>query len=65
MAERPRAKKMEGRRIATVTLANVLEWKGDPRTLLIRFTDGGTATIDADCTDEGEPTLEIEVDGHY
>lgn len=58
------AKKLENRRIAAVQLANGNGW-GEHRTLLIRFTDGGTASIDADCSEEAEPYLEIEVDGHY
>jgi hypothetical protein len=60
--KRPRYKLMENRRIADVRVAD-LAWNDEPRTLLIRFTDGGTAIIEADCTAEAEPNLEIMVDG--
>jgi hypothetical protein len=55
------AKRMEGKRIATVTPANILGWAEAPRTLLIRFTDGTQATIEADCNEETERWLTFEV----
>lgn len=57
----PRYKRLENRRIAQVQLANA------ERTLLIKFTDGGTAAIEADITFMPvvpEPVLDIEVDGY-
>ena len=61
MDPRPRYKRLENRRIATVQLANVV--KGDPTTLLIRFTDGGVATIEVERYRE-HAFLGIEVDGY-
>lgn len=61
--KRPRYKLMKNRRIADIRIAN-LAWNDAPQTLLIRFTDGGTAVIEADCTEESEPSLDIEVDGY-
>jgi len=61
--EQKRYKKLENRRIAQVQLANADTW-GDYRTLLIRFTDGGTARIESESDGEGGSSLEIEVDGY-
>lgn len=63
MDPRPRYKRLENRRIAQVQLAN------GEGTLLIKFTDGGTAVVDADIAflreDPGPtPVLSIEVDGY-
>lgn len=55
------AKRMEGKRIATVTLANGNRVLGDEhRTALIRFTDGSSAVIDAESDSEGIPWLSFE-----
>jgi hypothetical protein len=56
------AKRMEGKRIATITLANGNRVLGDEHpTALIRFTDGSVATIDAESDSEGIPSLSFEV----
>lgn len=61
-AESKEAKRMQGKRIATITLANGNPVLGDEhRTALIRFTDGSVATIDAESDTEGIPSLSFEV----
>lgn len=70
---RPRHHLLAGKRISTITRANpadltTLEREGRERhdewkTLLILFTDGTTARIEAFGDDDGSATLEVEVDG--
>lgn len=58
---RERYKLLENRRIAQVKLANMAD--GEPTTLLIRFTNGGTAAIEVETYAE-LPYLSIEIDGY-
>ena len=61
-SEAEEAKRMQVKRIATITLANGNAALGDEhRTALIRFTDGSVATIDAESDSEGIPSLSFEV----
>lgn len=66
--DRPRHKLLTGKRISTIHLANPLEPHHFPQrdwqTLLIRFTDGTTAEIDARAAGREEAFLEVAVDGY-
>jgi len=62
--ERPRHKLLIGKRISTIKAANADAKGEDPETLLILFTDGTVATIDALALFGGNAMLEVKVDGY-
>lgn len=63
--DRPRHKLLIGKRISTVQYANPTDFREKEwRTLLIRFTDGTTAEIDAQAIEGEPPFLEVAVDGY-